>query len=102
MVLSQCMQNEKDKKMTEYFKSKNFLEKFLCLMIELNEKERLHMPTWEDQTVFNEILSLCARYNMFFSYILGHPMIGHKIKGRGWVIFKKVKIFNNNHMEHLL
>ena len=51
MVLSQCMQNEKDKKMTEYFKSKNFLEKFLCLMIELNEKERLHMPTWEDQTV---------------------------------------------------
>ena len=45
MVLSQCMQNEKDKKMTEYFKSKIFLEKFLCLMIELNEKERLHMPT---------------------------------------------------------
>ena len=45
------MQNEKDKKMTEYFKSKIFLENFLCLMIELNEKERLHMPTWEDQTV---------------------------------------------------
>ena len=27
MVLSQCMQNEKDKKMTEYLKSKIFLEK---------------------------------------------------------------------------
>ena len=53
------MQNEKDKKMTEYFKSKNFLEKFLCLMIELNEKERLHMPTWEDQTV---LLRFATKY----------------------------------------
>ena len=64
------MQNEKDKKMTEYFKSKNFLEKFLCLMIELNEKERLHMPTWEDQTV---PYIAAIPYNRYQGvYIIGH------------------------------